>query len=99
MLAGLRTLIQTGHGPIDRRPTHFDTMPSAPSRQACAKDGRTILCDALVDQDSRPHIAQQCQRGLAVEKRAIPQILAVAPRSKAYSIELCGRLAAQLVEA
>jgi hypothetical protein len=38
MLAGLRTLIQTRHGPKRYVPsTFFDTMPSAPSRQACAK--------------------------------------------------------------
>jgi hypothetical protein len=38
MLAGLRTLIQTRYGPDRHVPsTFFDTMPSAPSRQACAK--------------------------------------------------------------
>jgi hypothetical protein len=38
MLAGLPTLIQTRHGPDRYVPlTFFDTMPSAASRQACAK--------------------------------------------------------------
>ncbi len=38
MLAGLRTLIQTGQGPDRYVPsTRLETMPSAPSRQACAK--------------------------------------------------------------
>src|SRR5262249_6749780 len=38
MRAGLRTLIQTRHGPDRYVPSSFfDTMPSAPSRQTCAK--------------------------------------------------------------
>jgi hypothetical protein len=37
MLAGLRTLIQNAHRPDRLVPsTRFDTMPSAPSRQACS---------------------------------------------------------------
>jgi hypothetical protein len=76
MLAGLRTLIQTRQGP-DRYvlSTFFDMMPSAPSRQACA---RPILGDVLVQQDAGLAAAQPSrQRSLAVEERKITQILAI----------------------
>jgi hypothetical protein len=81
MLAGLRTLIQTRQGP-DRYvlSTFFDMMPSAPSRQACA---RPILGDVLVQQDAGLAVSlitaaqQSRQRSLAVEERKITQILAI----------------------
>jgi hypothetical protein len=55
MLAGLRTLIQTPHGPDRYVPSiFFDTMPSAPSRHARAKtspreDNRAVLRDVFIE--------------------------------------------------
>jgi hypothetical protein len=74
-------LIQTRQGP-DRYvlSTFFDMMPSAPSRQACA---RPILGDVLVQQDAGLAVSlitaaqQSRQRSLAVEERKITQILAI----------------------
>jgi hypothetical protein len=54
--------------------TRVETMPSAPSRQACAK----TVGPSSATRDARLGIAQQSrQRDLAVEERAIAQILTV----------------------
>jgi hypothetical protein len=56
MLAGLRTLIQTGHGPDRYVPSiFFGMMPSAPSRH----DDRPIFGNVLVKQDPSLSIAPQ----------------------------------------
>jgi hypothetical protein len=53
-------------------------MPSAPSRQACAKTVGAVVRDVFVEEDAHVGIAQQPrQRGLAVEEWAIAQIIAV----------------------
>ena len=50
-------------------------MPSAPSRQACAKT--TVLNGVFVEQDAGLGVAQQPrQRSLAVEERKIAKVLA-----------------------
>jgi hypothetical protein len=36
----------------------FDTMPSAESRQACAKDDRAVLGDVFIEPDASLSIAQ-----------------------------------------
>jgi len=53
-------------------------MPSAPSRQSKLEHCRAVLGDVVVEQDAGLRVAQQRrQRGLTVEERKIPQILAI----------------------
>jgi hypothetical protein len=72
-------LIQTGHGPDRYVPsTFFDTMPSAPSQQACSNTEGPSPAIMFVEQDARLDTAQQPrQSALPVEKWAVVQILAV----------------------
>src|SRR5215467_1216866 len=78
MLAGLRTLIQTGHtgsmGAVHLLGHNaFSTEPAS-----VREHRRTVFGDVFVEQDARLRIAQHArQRGLAVEEREIAQILTI----------------------
>jgi hypothetical protein len=84
MLAGLRTLIQTRHGPDRHVPsTFFYRMPSAPSRLACAK---TIALSSAAK--FFPSVPTARMKGEEAEDFAIPltpEILAVLERLPMYA--------------
>ena len=64
-------MIQTRHG-SDRQALsiRFETIPSAPSRQAWAKTVGPSSATCFIEQDASPDAAQQPrQRGLAVARR------------------------------
>jgi hypothetical protein len=79
LLAGLRTLIQTRHGPDRYVPSTFlrhDALGPNPARMG--EHGRTILGDVFVEQDASLSIAQETRQScLAVEKREVALILAI----------------------
>jgi len=80
-------------------PLRNDALGAKPA--SVLEHGRAILGDVFVEQDARLRIAQQSrQRGLAVEKRAIAQILAVV-LDQVERVEdrcTCGSPAAQRIE-
>ena len=51
--------LQIGLGPVEN---FFETMPSAPSRQALLEDGWAILGNVLVQQDAGLGIAEQSRQ-------------------------------------
>src|SRR5215470_12510028 len=58
--------------------TFFETIPSAPRRQAWAKTIGAVLRNVFIEQNASLGTAQQSrQRGLAVQERAIAQTLAI----------------------
>jgi hypothetical protein len=101
-LAGLRTLIQTAHGPDRRVPSALvEMMPSAPSRQACANTVGTSSATRSLRRVPasilRPP-APSAQRLFTVEKWPTAQVLAVM-LDQVEGIELWGSLAtAELFE-
>ncbi len=79
MLAGLPTLIQTRHGP-DRYvlSIRLETIPSAPSRHACAKTIAPSSAMCSLNRMPVPVLRNSpASAGLAIEEWPIAHVLAV----------------------
>jgi hypothetical protein len=56
----------------------FDTMPSSPILQACAKDGRAVAFQMLVEAQAKANFGQHTsKRGLAHFQRITPHVVAI----------------------